>query len=76
MTADQQAAFVRSAGVEPAVLMAVIVAISAAIILFWLAWLSFSQYRLWQEGQGSFYDVIFMIISGAVIILITGVYIK
>lgn len=77
MTTGQINAFKNStSGISPSNLLDVITASLAVIFLLWLAWVAYSQFRLWQTGKGDFYDVIFSTASAAVVVLLVGYLIR
>ena len=76
MTSSQVSAFTNSTGgFAPAIVLTVIAGILAVIYLLWLAWIAYSQLRSWQNGQGDFYDFLFITVRAAVVALIIGFFI-
>ena len=73
MTNAQIAAFkVSTGGTSPADLLLGVVSALAIIYLLWLAWIAHSQFRSWQTGQSTFYDLIFTIARAAMVALLVG----
>ncbi len=76
MTSAQISAFSNSTGgFAPAVVLKLIAGILAVIYLLWLAWIAYSQLRSWKNGQGDFYDFLFITIRAALVALIIGFFI-
>jgi len=61
-----------SLNVSPSQLLLVICSVLAVVYLCWLAWLVYAEFRLWQEGKGDFYRMMFITSKGAVIAMFTG----
>jgi hypothetical protein len=40
--------------------------------LLWLAWMAYSQVRLWHAEQSSFYDLMVNLARSSVIVLLLG----
>lgn len=77
MNLAQVSAFTRATGGITASQMVLAVAgILAVVYLLWLAWIALSQYRSWQNGQGDFYDVMFVTTRGVVVALLLGYLIR
>ena len=73
MSAAQMSAFKASTGgIAPATLLAAVALTLAVIYLIWLAWIAYSQFRSWQTGQGTFYDLFFIIVRAAIVALMMG----
>ena len=73
MSASQVTAFKASTGgISPTDLLTVVAMTLAVIYLLWLAWIAYSQFRSWQTGQGTFYDLILTIVRAAVVALLVG----
>ena len=73
LCANQVSAFQRSTNnVTPSELMLVICSVLAVVCLLWLAWLSLASFRAWQEGKGTFYDMMLVTLRGAVMTLLVG----
>jgi len=72
MSAAQVKAFKASAGFTPANILTVVAMTLAVIYLLWMAWMAYSQFKAWQNGQGSFYDLIFTIVRAAIVALLIG----
>ena len=73
MSAVQVKAFKASTGgISPTDLLTVVAMTLAVIYLLWLAWIAYSQFRSWQTGQGTFYDLIFTIVRATVIAMLVG----
>ena len=76
MTPQQLGVFQQSTGVTPANLTLVIASIVAVILLLWGCWMAYSQYKMWQNGQGSFYDMTFNLARCAMMMLLLGFLIR
>ena len=73
MSAAQVKAFKTSTGgISPTDLLTVVAMTLAVIYLLWLAWIAYSQFRSWQTGQGTFYDLMFTIVRAAIVALLVG----
>ncbi len=73
MSSDQVKAFKASTGgVDPSTMLTAIALTLAMIYLLWMAWIAYSQFRSWQAGQGTFYDLIFNILRAAIVALMMG----
>ena len=76
MNGQQITAFTNSTGgIAPATLLQAIAAILAVIYLLWLTWIAYSQLRSWKNGQGDFYDFLFVTVRAAVVALMIGFFI-
>ena len=60
--------------VAPSELLLVICSVLAVVCLLWLAWLSLASFRAWQEGKGTFYDMMLVTLRGAVMTLLVGFF--
>ncbi len=63
-------------GITTSQIVLVVAGVLALLTLLWLAWIALSQYRSWQNGQGDFYDVMFVTTRGAVVALLLGYLIR
>lgn len=72
MSTQQLSAFQQSTGITPPTLTLVIASIVAVIFLLWGCWMAYSQLRMWQTGQGTFYDMTFNLGRCALIMMLLG----
>ncbi len=72
MSSGQKKAFKASTGHSPADLLTAVSMTLAVIYLLWMAWIAYSQFKAWQTGQGTFYDLIFTIVRAAIVAMIIG----
>ncbi len=73
MSAAQVTVFKASTGgITPTTLLTAVALTLAVIYLIWLAWIAYSQFRSWQTGQGTFYDLFFIIVRAAIVALMMG----
>lgn len=75
MNATQQAAFAAGSGVTHSNLLLGIAMITMTLALLWLAWLAISQMRQWRAG-GEFFDLIWRIIRGGILLMFLGYFIR
>ncbi|MBI4356576.1 MAG: TIGR03758 family integrating conjugative element protein [Gammaproteobacteria bacterium] len=61
-------AFQAGAGVLPKDLSVAISTIILTAVFLWVAWLSFSQYQSFANGEISFYDLMWRVIRGIVVL--------
>ena len=78
MTNQQTAAFTQATGniATPDQLLLAIAMIFAVIYLLWLVWMTKSQFKAWQTGQGDFYDMTNNVLRAIVIVLLLGYFIR
>ncbi len=75
MNATQQAAFAAGSGVTHSNLLLGIAMITMSLALLWLAWVAFSQMKQWRAG-GEFFDLIWRIIRGGILLMFLGYFIR
>lgn len=75
MNATQQAAFAAGSGVTHSNLLLGIAMITMTLALLWLAWLALSQMKQWRAG-GEFFDLIWRIIRGGILLMFLGYFIR
>ena len=72
MSPLQATVFTTTSTVSPADLTLVIASILMTAALLWLAWMAYSQVRLWQTGQSSFFDLTVNLSRSSIIVLLLG----
>ncbi len=72
MSTQQHTVFTTTSTVSPADLTLVIASILMTAALLWLAWMAYSQVRLWQTGQSSFFDLTVNLSRSSIIVLLLG----
>lgn len=76
MTSAQVSAFTKSTGgIAPAKVLILITEIIAVIYLLWLCWIAYSQLRSWKQGQGDFYDFLFVIMRASIVAMMLAFFI-
>ncbi|HFD11715.1 MAG TPA: TIGR03758 family integrating conjugative element protein [Crenotrichaceae bacterium] len=76
MSDPQKTIFTATSTVSPDVLTTVIASVLMTAALLWLAWMAYSQLRLWQSDQSSFYDLSVNIARSCIIVLLLGFFIN
>ena len=72
MSPQQHTIFTTTSTVSPADLTVVIASVLMTAALLWLAWMAYSQVRLWQTGQSSFFDLTVNLSRSSLIVLLLG----
>ncbi len=76
MSPLQTTVFTTTSTVSPTNLTLVIASILMTAALLWLAWMAYSQLRLWQTGQSSFFDLIVTVSRSSIIVLLLGFIVR
>ncbi len=76
MSAQQQAVFTTTSTVNPADLTLSVASVLMTAALLWLAWMAYSQVRLWHSKQTSFYDLSITITRSSIIVLLLGFIVR
>lgn len=63
-------AFEAGAGVLPSQLSSTISIITLTAVFLWVAWLAFSQYQSFANGDITFYDLIWRVIRGVIVLVL------
>ncbi len=72
MSGSQHSAFTTTSTVTPDTLTITIASVLMTAALLWLAWMAYSQVRLWQQGQSNFYDLMVNLARSSVVVLLLG----
>jgi integrating conjugative element protein (TIGR03758 family) len=72
MSSQQHTIFTTTSTVSPTDLTLVIASVLMTAALLWLAWMAYSQVRLWQTGQSSFFDLTVNLSRSSIIVLLLG----
>ncbi len=76
MSAQQRSVFDTTSTVTPDTLTITITSVLMTAALLWLAWMAYSQVRLWGAGQSNFYDLIVNLARSSVVVLLLGFFIN
>ncbi len=76
MSSQQETVFTTTSTVSPPDLTLVIASVLMTAALLWLAWMAYSQVRLWQSGQSSFFDLSVNIARSSLIVMLLGFIIR
>ena len=69
-------AFEAGAGVSPTNLNEAIGMIILMAVFLWVAWLTFSQYQSFASGDITFYDLIWRVVRGVIVLLLFTLILK
>lgn len=76
MNPQQQAVFTRTSTVSPLDLTTLIASVVMTTAILWLAWMAYSQVRLWFSGQASFFDLTVNLARSSIVVLLLGFMIR
>ena len=76
MTAEQRLAFEAGSGVTPDTLLLSIAGITLSLAFLWVTWVTFGTFKAWQDGNVSFFDLVWNVIRASIVLLALGFYIR
>lgn len=76
MNAQQQLAFEAGSGVTAETLLLAIAGITLSLSFLWVAWVTFGTFKAWQEGNASFFDLVWNVLRASIVLLILGFYVR
>ena len=72
MSPEQALVFERASGLPVSRVSLGIAAMLMTVLLIWAAWLSVAQFRRWQDGQVTLFDLTWGLIRTSVLLMATG----
>ena len=76
MNAQQRLAFEAGSGVTPETLLLAIAGITLSLSFLWVTWVTFGTFQAWQEGNASFFDLVWNALRACIVLLILGFYVR
>lgn len=76
MNAQQRLAFEAGSGVTPDALLLTIAGVILSLAFLWVTWIAFGTFNAWQDGQASFFDLVWNVLRACIVLLVLGFYIR
>ncbi|MCY4129546.1 MAG: TIGR03758 family integrating conjugative element protein [Gammaproteobacteria bacterium] len=76
MTAQQRLAFEAGSGVTPEALLLAIAGITLSLAFLWVTWIAFGTFKAWQDGNASFFDLVWNVLRASIVLLVLGFYVR
>ena len=76
MNAAQETAFTQGSALASSAVLLTIASISAVLYLTWLAWVAFGQLHAWRENRATLFDLTWITLRAAFIVLLLGYFLR
>ena len=76
MNAQQRLAFEAGSGVTPETLLLAIAGITLSLAFLWVTWIAFGTFKSWQDGNASFFDLVWNVLRASIVLLVLGFYVR
>ena len=76
MSAGQIATFTAASGQAPSGLLLALASIATVTLLLFVAWVSFTALVAWREGLIDLHGVLWVVVRGAVAVMLLGLFLR
>lgn len=76
MTSAQETVFQAGSGVAASTLLTAIASMVLVLAFVWVIWVSLGVFRTWQEGQATFFDLVWSVVRACLVLMVLGFYVR
>ncbi|MCY4096328.1 MAG: TIGR03758 family integrating conjugative element protein [Gammaproteobacteria bacterium] len=76
MNAQQRLAFEAGSGIAPETLLLAIAGTTLTLAFLWVTWMTFGTFKAWQDGNASFFDLVWNVLRASIVLLVLAFYVR
>ena len=76
MNAQQRLAFEAGSGITPETLLLAIAGTTLTLAFLWVTWMTFGTFKAWQDGNASFFDLVWNVLRASIVLLVLAFYVR